>query len=100
MAESKKHRETAERIARNEGVKYNPSKGADVISKRRAIEVETVNTVSGGMQQLQGHRKPVYIAGTDERTIKAALKKTQGTTVGVMDNQGKVIRRSTRGKKK
>ena len=47
-------------------------------------------------RQLQGHRKPVYVAGTTQEAVDKALKATQGTTIGVMNNRGKVVKKSTR----
>ena len=91
-----KHDVTAQRLARKEGVEYNRGQGPDVISTRRAIEVETANTVHDGLRQLQGYKKPVYIAGADDEATKAALDGSQGMTVGVMNPQGKIIKRSTR----
>ena len=91
-----KHDDTARRIAAKDGVDYNRGKGADVISSRRAIEVETAETATDGLRQLQGHRKPVYIAGVDDAAVDAALASTEGTTVGVMDADGKIIRSSSR----
>ena len=49
-----------------------------------------------GLRQLQGYNRPVYIAGADKAATDAALKATEGTTVGVMNSQGKVVKRSTR----
>ena len=91
-----KHDETAGRLARREGVNYNRGKGADVIGSRRVIEVETAATAGDGLRQLQGHRKPAYIAGADAKATKAALKATEGSTVGVMNSKGKVVKPSTR----
>jgi hypothetical protein len=94
-----KHDETARRLARKEGTSYNQGAGADVQGKKRAIEVESASTASEGLRQLQGHQKPVYIAGVDQKTVNAALEATRGTTVGVMDNQGNIKKQSTRGKR-
>ena len=91
-----KHDDTAKQIADKEGVDYNQGKGADVISSRRAIEVETADTVQDGLRQLQGHRKPVYIAGVDDAAVEAALDATDGTTVGVMDSDGNIVSSSSR----
>ena len=91
-----KHDKTAERLARKEGVDYNRSQGPDVVSPRRAIEVETAETARDGLRQLQGFNKPVYIAGADAEATEAALKAAEGTTVGVMNSQGKILKRSTR----
>ncbi len=62
----------------------------------KAIEVETANTAKDGLRQLQGYNKPVYIAGADKAATDAALKATEGTTVGVMNSQGRILKRSTR----
>lgn len=91
-----KHDDTAGRLAQRDGVDYNRGQGPDVIGSRRVIEVETAATAGDGLRQLQGYRKPVYIAGADAKATKAALKATKGTTVGVMNSKGKVVKRSTR----
>ena len=96
MSESKSHKATASRLANKYGTTYNTGKGADVKAQKIAIEVETPGTVNGGLRQLQGHKKPVYIAGTNQSAVSKALKATKGTTIGVMDNQGKIIKKSTR----
>lgn len=91
-----KHDRTAVHLAHKEGVEYNRGQGPDVISARRAIEVETADTASDGLRQLRGFNKPVYIAGADAEATTAALKATEGTTVGVMNSQGQILKRSTR----
>lgn len=96
MSESKPHRATANHLAKKYGTTYNTGKGADVKTQKIAIEVETPRTVNGGLIQLQGHKKPVYIAGTNQSAVSKALKATKGTTIGVMDNQGNIIKKSTR----
>lgn len=93
-----KHDQTATRIARSEGVSYNRGQGPDVNTGRRAIEVETAETARDGLRQLQGFRKPVYIAGADADATEAALQATEGTTVGVMNPQGQIVRSSSRGR--
>ena len=70
--------------------------GPDVKTSNQVIEVETENTVNDGFRQLSGFRKPVYIAGADAAATKKALEATEGTTVGVMNSQGKIVKRSTR----
>ena len=97
MAKSK-HDQTAERLAKKESTEYNRGQGADVQGGRRAIEVETEATARDGLRQLQGYQKPVYIAGADEKATQAALEATKGTTVGVMDDKGKVVKPSSRKK--
>lgn len=96
MSESRSHRVTANRIAKKIGVDCNKGKGADVKAPHIAVEVETPSTVNDGLRQLQGHKKPVYIAGTNLEAVEKAIQKTEGTTVGVMDNQGNIIKKSNR----
>lgn len=95
-----KHDRVARQIAKKEGVKYNLGQGADVQSPRRAIEIETANTVSDASRQLQGYQKPVYVAGVDNRAVKIALKRYENTTIGVMRPNGKIVKRSSRVRKK
>ena len=95
-----KHDYIARRIARRNRTRYNRGQGPDINNYRRAVEVETADTVRDGFRQLQGFRKPVYIAGADERATRIALKRARGTTVGVMNSRGEVVRRSTRRRRK
>lgn len=96
MSESDAHRRTSNRIAKKYGTEYNSGSGADIQSPRATVEVETANTVSNGTRQLQGYRGPVYIAGTDQKAVDKALKATENNTIGVMDNQGNIVKPSTR----
>ena len=96
MAENKAHKATANRIVKRYGGEYNSKKGADVKSSFGTVEVETDKTISQAPTQLQGYRGPVYIAGTNQKAVKKALEATKGTTIGVMDNKGKIIKRSSR----
>lgn len=98
MAENRSHKTTANRIADKLGTEYNAGKGVDIKSNRATVEVETADTVSDAPGQLRGHRGPVYIAGTNKEAVQKAIEKTKGTTVGVMDNQGNIVKRSTRKK--
>ncbi len=98
MPESRSHKTAANRIAQKLGAEYNDGEGVDVKSRRGTVEVETPETVADATGQLRGHRGPVYIAGTNQDAVDKALEVTQGTTIGVMDNQGKVVKRSTRKK--
>ncbi len=92
----KPHASTANRIAKRFKTDYNKGKGADVQTDRIAIEVEMAKTVSDAARQLQGHRKPVYVAGTNQEAVDKALQATERTTIGVMDNRGNVVKKSTR----
>ena len=96
MPESRSHRATANRIAKKHKTQYNEGKGADIQTSRIAAEVEPPESVADAMRQLQGYQKRVYIVGTNQEAVKKALEITEGTTVGVMDNQGNIVKRSTR----
>ena len=96
MAESKSHKDTSQRIARMYGVEYNSGKGPDIKSPKATIEVETPNTVRSGIPQLRGYRGPVFIAGTNDAAVQAALKATANTTIGVKDRNGRTVKSSTR----
>ena len=98
MAKSK-HDQTAERLAKKESTEYNRGQGA-VQGGRRVIEVETEATARDGLRQLQGYQKPVYIAGADEKATQAALEATKGTTVGVMNDKGRIVKPSSRKKRR
>lgn len=98
MAESRSHETTANRIARKLGAEYNPGKGVDIKSPQATVEVETPKTVAEAPAQLRGHRGRVYVAASNQAAVDAALAVTEGTTIGVMDNQGNVVKRSTRRK--
>ena len=96
MTESRSHKTTANRIANKFRTDYNSGEGVDIKSKRANVEVETPETVSDAPSQLRGHRGPSYIAGTNKEAVEKALEVTQGTTIGVMDSQGKIVKKSTR----
>ena len=97
MPESKEHKTTATRIARLMGAEYNPRKGADIRMPGCTVEVETPDTVSASVKQLQGRRGEVYIAGTNREAVVKALKHTENTTIGVMDSWGNIVKPSSRG---
>jgi hypothetical protein len=91
-----KHDIIAERIARKEGSKYNNGKGADVKSSRRVIEVAThVGDLSDSIKQLQGYKKPRYLA-TSSKLIPIAINKTRDTKIGVMGPTGHIWKRAGR----
>jgi len=98
MPESRSHKTTANRIAKKLNTEYNSGEGVDIKSPKAKVEVETLETVSGAPSQLRGYRGPVYIAGTNQQALKKAFEVTKGTTIGVMDNMGKILKLSTRKK--
>lgn len=97
MAEDRSHKTTVNRLSKMFGTKPQ-EKGADIQTNNLVIEVETEKTINEGISQLQGYKKRVYIAGVNKETVEQALDATKGTTVGVMDNQGNIVKKSTRKK--
>ena len=93
------HDKTATRLAKKLKTTYNKGQGPDLQPTGKAIEVETENTVSDAARQLQGFKKPVYVAGTTQKATQKALERYKDTTIGVMDPAGKIVKRSTRKKK-
>ena len=91
-----KHDTTAKRIAVKKRGRYNRRKGPDIKTRRQVIEVETIHTISDAARQLRGYRGPVYVAGADTAATKAALKYYKGTTIGVMNPYGKILKPSWR----
>lgn len=95
MPEERSHKTTTNRIATKFGTTPQ-AEGPDVKTSRVTVEVETPATIPEAIGQLRGYRGPVYIAGTNQEAVKKALDATANTTVGVMDNQGNIVKRSTR----
>ncbi len=96
MSESNSHKAAANRIAKKFNTDYNNGKGVDVKSPKATVEVETPDTVQDAPGQLRGHKGRAYIAGTNQDAVQKAIEVTKDTTIGVMDNQGNIVRRSTR----
>ena len=97
MPESKEHQRTAERIAEQKGTEYNRGPGVDIVTKDEAIEVETPDTLSEAPGQLARYRsKKKYVALTDNRSLSRALKRLEGTGIGVMDSHGTIRKRARR----
>lgn len=90
------HDQIAEAIARKLRAPYNPAKGADVVSPERVVEVETqVAGLKRGIQQVQGHQQFRYL-GVPNRIVRAAIEKTKGTKIGVMNQRGQIVKRAQR----
>jgi len=95
MTENRSYKVTVNRLSKNLGTEPQ-EEGVDIQTNNLAIEVEPERTINQGIRQLQGYKKPVYIAGVNTKAVEKALEATKGTTIGVMDNQGNIIKRSTR----
>lgn len=96
MSESRSHKTTANRLADLYNAEYNGGPGADIKAEGITIEVETPETVADAGRQLSGHRGPVYVAGTNKEAVEKALDRYGDSTIGVMDNQGNIVKGSTR----
>ena len=90
------HDRVARKTARQLQTDYNAGQGPDVITNNRVVEVETETTVTDAARQLQGFNRPVYVQGADAATTKKAAEHYKDTTIGVMDQNGNIVQRSTR----
>jgi len=95
-----KHDKIAEKIAKKEGTEYNKGQGPDVKTTRRVIEVATHESdIVDSMRQLQGFKKPRYLATTSDM-LKKAKDIAKGTKVGVMGPTGHIVKRAGGGSRK
>ena len=92
-----RHDRVARRIAQQHDAEYNQGAGADIQAEGCAIEVETMETVGDAARQLSGYRKPVFVAGTSQKAVDMAVEHYEGTSIGVMDGEGNIVKESTRG---
>ena len=95
-----KHDDAAKRLANKLRTQYNPGQGPDVQTNAQVTETETVETIGDAARQLRGFKKSVYVQGADAAATKKALEHYSGTTIGVRNEEGKVVKPSTRGKYK
>ncbi len=96
MSESRSHKTTANRLASQNDTEYNEGRGPDIKTPDITIEVETPDTVADAGRQLRGHQGPVYVAGTNKEAVEGALERYGNSTIGIMDNQGNILKPSTR----
>ena len=96
MPESRSHKSTANRLAKIHNAEYNQGQGPDIKTEDITIEVETPDSMADAGRQLRGHRGPVYVAGTNKEAVDSALERYGDSTIGVMDNQGNIIKPSSR----
>ena len=88
-----KHDQISNRLAKKERTDYNKGKGPDVKGKHRTIEVVTHRSdLYSSVEQVRRFHNP-YLATTGEHIAKA-IELTKGTGIGVMDESGKVRKRS------
>lgn len=92
MTENRSHKITANRIAKKYKAEYNQGPGADIQTDGLSVEVETAESIGDASRQLQGFKKPVYIAVTTKKGVQKALKRYKDTTIGVMDSKGNIVK--------
>lgn len=89
-----KHDRIAKNIAVKKGTEYHPHKGVDVRTSTQAIEVEIdSNKFKKGVRQLQGTEKARYLAVPND-LVREAIKYTEGTGIGVMNENAKIKKRA------
>jgi len=99
MAHSK-HDQIAKKLAQKLNTDYNKGKGIDIITKNRVIEVETTKSgIYQGINQVKRSSKARYIA-VNKDNIRNALNATKNTGIGVMDENGNIIKKAGRKRKK
>jgi len=91
---NKAHTATANRIARRYGGTASVDGSPDIQTADLVVEVETSATVRKTVQRLQNSDRPTFVAVTNKEAILEALRYAQGTTVGVMDPHGDIIKQS------
>jgi hypothetical protein len=90
-----KHDRIAKNIAEKKGTEYHSHKGVDVRTSTQAIEVEVhSNTFQQGVRQLRGTNKARYLA-VPNNLVNEAVEYTQGTGVGVMNENAKIKKRAS-----
>ena len=93
--ESQKHKRIAGQLADKLKTEYNPGKGVDIKTRDAAIEVEvSKETLNHGISQLKRSRKPRKYLAVPEELTNEAIKKTRNTGIGVMNQSGKIVKRS------
>ena len=92
------HDKIAERLAKKFGTEYKKSKGIDIVTKNKVIEVETKKeSLSQGINQIKRSSKARYLA-VNKLNINNALKATKGTGIGIMGPSGRIIKMARRKK--
>jgi hypothetical protein len=90
-----KHDKIAKEIAEKKGAEYHSDKGIDIKTPTQAIEVEVDSEkFKEGVRQLQGTNKARYLAVPNE-LVKEAKEYTQGKSVGIMNEHGKIRKRAS-----
>ena len=93
---SKVHDMVANRIAKKLKTFYNAGRGPDILKYPTVVEVVLASGVEKGLQKVNGFQGPTFLAGATPLAVDRAKKVARGTGIGVMDQFGKIVKRSTR----
>jgi hypothetical protein len=66
----------------------------DVQTTELTIEVETSATILAAIRRLKSVEGPAFVAVTNKEAIAEALRHAYGTSVGVMDPYGTIVKQS------
>ena len=95
-----KHDQIASKLAKKKNTDYNKGQGPDIKTPKQIIEVAVSESdLKDSKRQLQGFKKPRYIA-TSSDMVDKALEATENTSIGVMGPTGHIHKRAGGGKKK
>lgn len=93
-----KHDEISKKLAKKFKTNYKPYKGIDLVTPTRVIEVETKKGgIHQGIKQVEKSPKARYLA-VNSINIDNALGATKNTGIGVMNENGKIIKKASRSK--
>ena len=93
---SKVHDIVAKRIAKKFKTPYNAGYGPDIHKYPLVVEVVMAGGVEKGIQEIEDFDGPTYIAGATPLAVERAKTATRGTSIGVLDQLGRIVKRSTR----
>lgn len=91
-----KHDDIANKLAKKFGTEYKSNKGIDIVLSNKVVEVETKkNGIPQGINQVARSSKARYLA-VNKMNINNAVLATEGTGIGVMNENGKIIKKASR----
>jgi hypothetical protein len=91
---NKAHTAAANRIAKRFGTTASDDGSPDVQTHEVTIEVETSATIRAAIRRLKDADRPAFVAVTNKEALVDALRYAHGTSVGVMDPHGEIVRQS------
>ncbi len=90
------HDQIAEKLAKKFNTEYKANKGIDIVTRSRAIEVETKKgSLQQGIRQIVHSSKARYLA-VNKQNVKNALEATKGSGIGVIGSSGRIIKAASR----